>query len=42
MSRSGNVIDDEHYEEVGEYRYFGRLITLGNEMDAEIDETRGI
>ena len=32
------MIDAKQLEEVAEYKYLGRLITSGNEMDKEIDQ----
>ena len=32
------MIDAEQLEEVAEYKYLGRLITSGKEMDKEIDQ----
>ena len=36
--RRGVTMDAEQLEEVVEYKYLGRLITSGNEMDKEIDQ----
>ena len=36
--RRGVMIDAEQLEEVAEYKYLGRLITSGNEMNKEIDQ----
>ena len=32
------MMDAEQLEEVAEYKYLGRLITSGNEMDKEIGQ----
>ena len=36
--RRGVMIDADQLEEVVEYKYLGRLITSGNEMDKEVDQ----
>uniref|UniRef100_A0A3P9HMW9 ribonuclease H n=1 Tax=Oryzias latipes TaxID=8090 RepID=A0A3P9HMW9_ORYLA len=36
--RKGIIVDGEQLEEVDEYKYLGRLLTPGNEMEKEIDE----
>ena len=36
--RTGVMIDGKQLEEVGEYKYLGRLITSGNEISKEIGQ----
>ena len=36
--RRGVMMDAEQLEEVAKYKYLGRLITFGNEMNKEIDQ----